>query len=293
MPTLAMAVSYTDIPGSGEFDLHDRFEVNLHRVGARVLGSSWRHNDLAAPHWRLYCNKQDGSVIHPKHQRSIPLIARERYLIPPWIHYAGSDSPQVEHIFCHFDILGFPGSLIRDLFPNPIRLPTRTQYSDELIAWGDRLAMQTQADLEIVCGFKAAIFNGVGEIVAGLRESDKHRLFTHIRRDLPVRDAVEWIERHLDRELSNAVLATHLRISSDHCIRLFRRWLGQTPSSYVQERRVAAAARALAYTEDSIEDISAAFGFANRHYFSRVFRTRMGMPPAAYREAHIRPTTTM
>jgi len=48
---------------------------------------------------------------------------------------------------------------------------------------------------------------------------------------------------------------------------------------------VEAAAQRLLLTNDPIEGIAEACGFANRFYFSRVFARRMGAAPAAYRRA--------
>ena len=49
------------------------------------------------------------------------------------------------------------------------------------------------------------------------------------------------------------------------------------------ERRVAWAARRLAFGDESIDAIALGAGFANRNYFTRVFTRHLGVPPAAYR----------
>ena len=86
------------------------------------------------------------------------------------------------------------------------------------------------------------------------------------------------------RGLTHAVLAARCGLSTDHLIRLFRRHLGQTPGHYVQERRLAAAARDLVHSDDSIDAVAERHGFANRFYFTRVFTRRMGQAPATWRK---------
>jgi len=54
-------------------------------------------------------------------------------------------------------------------------------------------------------------------------------------------------------------------------------------TGYVRERRIARAAELLLTSAWDLERIASASGFPNRHYLSRVFRQRMGLPPAAYR----------
>lgn len=281
-------VSYPDSAPQAEHDLHDRLEVALLRVGALRLGrtGAWRYDDLAAPYWRLYCNRQDGARIHPRHRGSIPLTARRRYLIPPWVHFASEGAAGVDHIYCHFECLGLSGALQRELFPQPVALQRDASAEDALIASGNVLAQRRSVGPDLACAFKAAVFTALGELLGGLPSTHRHRVLAQVRRDLPVREAVEWIEQHLQANLSNASIAARLQVGSDQAIRLFRRWLGQTPAAYVQERRIAAAARRLAYTDESIDDIAASCGFANRHYLTRIFGRHMGLAPAAYRRAH-------
>ena len=64
---------------------------------------------------------------------------------------------------------------------------------------------------------------------------------------------------------------------------LFRERVGCTPAQYVLERRIAAAAQDLLFTNDSIEQIADRLGFANRYHLTRMFTRRVGIPPAAYR----------
>jgi AraC-like DNA-binding protein len=286
MPSMPPDVSYPDYTRSAEHDLHDRLEIALARVGAMRLTTRWRHDDLAAPYWRLYLNRQDGARIHPRGQASIALTAGRRYLIPPWLHFASESQPQVDHLFCHFDILGLSGALLRALFPKVIALQRDAVAEQQVLALGDRLVNEGAADIACVCGFKAGVFVALGEVFSALPTADRRRLLTHIRRDLPISEAVAWVDAHLAEDLSNASLGHLLGIGSDQCIRLFRRWLGQTPAEFVQERRIAAAARQLTYSDESIDDIAETCGFANRHYFTRVFSRRMGVPPATYRRSH-------
>jgi AraC-like DNA-binding protein len=95
--------------------------------------------------------------------------------------------------------------------------------------------------------------------------------------------ALQYIDRHLAHDLSNATLARVCGVSEDHFIRVFRRNVGQTPAQYTLDRRVTAAAHRLVFSDDKIDAIAHAAGFRDRFYFTRVFARRMGLPPAAYR----------
>jgi len=73
--------------------------------------------------------------------------------------------------------------------------------------------------------------------------------------------------------------------SVDHFIRVFKQWTGQTPAQYILDTRVKAAAHELLFTDGSIDSIAEETGFRDRFYFSRVFKRRMGLAPAEYRNS--------
>ena len=71
--------------------------------------------------------------------------------------------------------------------------------------------------------------------------------------------------------------------SHEHVSRSFRRYFGQTPSSWVNGMRVALAARMLVDTDDSIPDVALACGIDDLSHFYRLFRQTHGISPMRYR----------
>jgi AraC family cel operon transcriptional repressor len=72
-------------------------------------------------------------------------------------------------------------------------------------------------------------------------------------------------------------------VSAAHLARTMRRHTGQTPTAWINARRVTLAAQRLATTEDDIYEIAMDCGFENLSYFYRVFGRRYGLPPRAFR----------
>ena len=103
-------------------------------------------------------------------------------------------------------------------------------------------------------------------------------------KDSMVAPALEYIEKNLANEITNPILARLCCLSEDHFARRCREIIGETPGQFVRNRRVAIASQELLFSADSIEEIATHAGFCNRFYFSRVFASEMGMPPAAYRK---------
>ncbi len=76
--------------------------------------------------------------------------------------------------------------------------------------------------------------------------------------------------------------------SDEHLARSFRKYLGVTPTEYINQLRLAYTARMLAHTDLPVNEIAQSAGFDNLSYFYRLFRDGYGMPPAQYRrQSHV------
>lgn len=73
-----------------------------------------------------------------------------------------------------------------------------------------------------------------------------------------------------------------------HVSRTMRRFLGQSPSDYVNAIRMDYAARRLTGTPDPLPEIAADCGIPNLSHFHKLFRAQHGMTPHKFRRAHQR-----
>lgn len=71
-----------------------------------------------------------------------------------------------------------------------------------------------------------------------------------------------------------------------HVSRTLRRYLDQSPSDFVNARRMAFAARRLAGSTDSLAEIAADCGIPNLSHFHKLFREHHGTTPQRWRRAH-------
>jgi len=79
-------------------------------------------------------------------------------------------------------------------------------------------------------------------------------------------------------------MAAAAGLSVPHFSELFRKGIGYSPSDYFTRLRIQKACRLLELTDRSVQDVAARTGYADRYYFSRVFRKIMGLPPTIYRD---------
>jgi AraC-like DNA-binding protein len=100
-----------------------------------------------------------------------------------------------------------------------------------------------------------------------------------------------FIDRNLgDPDLNPGLVASAHHISIRHLQRLFK-VEGSTPSGWIRQRRLENCRRELCDTElrsAPIREIGLRNGFARASDFSRVFRTRYGLPPGRFRDERSR-----
>ena len=113
-------------------------------------------------------------------------------------------------------------------------------------------------------------------------------------RDLP-QDAPDWLlaacEAARDPRVFQDGAAGLVRTTGrghPHVSRSMRRWLGQSPSDYVNAQRMAFAAARLTGGSDSLSEIAEEIGIPNLSHFHKLFRNAHGMTPQKYRRAHQR-----
>lgn len=265
---------------------HDPLHVRLFEVDSVVIDRPWDSRGVRDSFWRLYVNNRDGAALEMP-DGDFELLRNRVYFVPAWVTFGFHCAHPVGSSYAHFDPVGLPGTLVREVFDRPIALPPDADpaLARDFTRATQRTPPAAVLDLPSVLGVKAAIYRALVVLFDALPEHQARRFADHAAGDDPVYPAVRHIESHLNEPLPNADLARLCHMSTDHFIRRFRTRLGQTPSQFVLERRVALAAQRLAFTADTIDQIAGDCGFANRFYFSRIFARVMGVAPARYRDS--------
>ena len=256
------------------------------------LDLSWRL-DLSSPFWRLYANNRSGAAMRYKGQL-LALHPGRIYLIPPWVRFQTTITRRVTQDYIHFHWNGLPASLQCRIFNRPISLPLDSLLSGLCHRWreGFQNAHETAAALPqsqwALALVHAALATGAGR----LSREERKICFGWMAASDDLLPALELIDRRLSDPPYNQELAELCGMSPDYFIRRFRAAVGLTPARYGMERRIAVAAQKLAGSALSIDEIADALGFTDRFHFSRVFKTSLGLPPAAYRHMHTRENKT-
>lgn len=98
-----------------------------------------------------------------------------------------------------------------------------------------------------------------------------------------VRSCCEYIELHLEEELSPADLAAAAGYTEGHLGRKFKQETGETPANYIRRQRLGRAAYLLRNTDLDVQKIAARLQFCSQSHFCERFRQHYGMTPTEYR----------
>ena len=93
----------------------------------------------------------------------------------------------------------------------------------------------------------------------------------------------EFIELHFLTPDAVDAYISKLNISDSWLLKSFRKRYGMSPAKYRQQLIFERAKRLLKNTQLSVKEIAFQLGFDNQNYFSRTFKTHVGVSPLEYR----------
>lgn len=231
-----------------------------------VLDGAWRHEGVCSPFWRLFYDFTPGAWVASggrRHALGPEVVA----IMPDGVPFDCGTRTGVEHLWVHFSMY----RMLPEAAPAVWVVPAGPACRAVAAALRARLAAG-EARAARHCG--AALLHLV---LADHAVAAAPAVAERLRRVL------QRIEAGLGGAIDNRLLAEQAGMSVEAFIRWFRGRTGRTPAAFVAERRIREACRRLALTDDSIEQVAEAAGFANRHHFSRVFKRFAGCGPAEFR----------
>jgi two-component system response regulator YesN len=99
-----------------------------------------------------------------------------------------------------------------------------------------------------------------------------------------IEQAKEYIDRHYtDPGLSLSEVAAHINHSPSHFSTLFSQVTSQTFKEYITQIRLKKAKELLRSTAQTSSEIASQVGYIDPHYFSSVFKKKIGLSPKEYR----------
>ena len=94
---------------------------------------------------------------------------------------------------------------------------------------------------------------------------------------------LEFIEEHLDQDITLAALAETAGMGPHYFSELFKQSLGISPHQYVLRRRIDRGRRLLHNPSISVLEAAVRTGFSDQSHFTKLFRRIVGVTPTKYR----------
>lgn len=116
----------------------------------------------------------------------------------------------------------------------------------------------------------------------GLMERGAHEQQLSIRKVEMVTKIKKYIIKHYRQQIKIADLADIVDRSPNYVTNTFKEVTGQSPIQYLHYVRVSAAKDLLKQSDMSLIEIADYLGFCDQSYFSKVFKSILGMPPSSF-----------
>lgn len=121
-------------------------------------------------------------------------------------------------------------------------------------------------------------------------KAEAYRLLRHVlsfclgesEKRYPIRAGLDYLKHHWDENTPVSELAAMCGMSECYFRRLFGRFAGMNPVRYRLLIRISAAKSMLAAGDMNVGEVAEAVGFKDCFYFSRVFKSIVGVSPSAY-----------
>ena len=97
---------------------------------------------------------------------------------------------------------------------------------------------------------------------------------------------VEYIENHLDEELSLERLAEEFYVSKYHIAHVFKDNIGLSIHQYITKKRLLLCEEAIR-AKMNITDVYQTYGFGDYSSFYRAFKKEYGLSPKEYRDMQV------
>ncbi|UXV28426.1 AraC family transcriptional regulator [Mammaliicoccus sciuri] len=109
-------------------------------------------------------------------------------------------------------------------------------------------------------------------------ETDAHYYF-----DQRIKTLIKYIQDHYQSKITLNDLSENIHMSKSETVRLFSKYVHQTPFQYILNYRLEKSVSMLnKHTDKSITDISYACGFSTTSYFIQKFKERYGQTPKQF-----------
>lgn len=114
----------------------------------------------------------------------------------------------------------------------------------------------------------------------------KHHLEHNDIKELYIREALNFIERHYQETITVDAIAHHCNLNKHYFSRLFKKELNISPQQFLIQYRLSKACELLRNTTMPLHEIARLVGYSNQFNFSIAFKRQYQQSPTIWRSKH-------
>ena len=266
----------------------------LLNIGYSELNANWNWQGIYSPFARIYyvvkgnAQTKINDILHDLEEGYI-------YIIPPFTTHDDICNSEFSLIYIHFhdepierisifdryefpfkteaskiDILLFQRLL--DINPNRALTHHDPSFYDNTSHFNTQRAYNNKISAQASVETKGILTQFISRFL------DTVKLKT-INNDNRILDSLDIIQNNISENISISQLANIACLSKDHYIRLFKKDTGETPTKYINRRKIETAQFKLITSEDSIMDVAFSLSIENISYLNRLLKEATYMTP--------------
>ena len=254
----------------------DEYPVAVNCAGNFQTSRAFFTDNVRKDYYLMYVLRGSLRVFLPDGEHLAP--PRTLLIFPPDEHYryAHDANEEISYVWIHFTG-AYVGKLLSSCgftlpYSTHIRSDTQLLYGIdklfEIFEYGSPFRTE-----ELGCALERMIL----DIALDVSVKKQDRLFERSR---------AYIHSSFNEEIRIPELAAMEALSNSRYITLFKQSTGRSPSEYVIDVRISNACHLLTGSDMSIKEIGSKVGYADPHFFSRIFKKRLGCSPMEYRNKY-------
>jgi len=212
-----------------------------------------------------------------------PIKANDFVIINPHIVHKKQSDPKYKLEYVVFAIEGLSFQFGTGLSNHNYGVYSYDKYRDKFLLMIDMMLREAASQIpgyELVCNDIAEmlVLNIARSQGLGITCEDNPEMSKEVC------IAKGFIDSHYMESIDLGQLSDITHMNKYYLVHAFKKYVGDTPMNYLQQKRIQVAEQLLRTTNHSVSLISTNVGFSSQSYFAQVFKKAYGTTPVQYRK---------
>ncbi len=181
--------------------------------------------------------------------------------------------------------IGFNGFIAKEIFHHPFFSSDKPVkyigYREEIIDTYHKIFEYVREEKP---GFQQVASGMIMKLLGYVYAVEKQRDFSNKRVERIIQDVRFKIRENIENEIDLKEYVEANNISYSYFRKMFKKYTGVSPGQYQLSLKIMRAREMLLSTDKIIKEISYQLGFKSVYYFSRLFKSKMGVTPSEIRK---------